>query len=106
MTPEEMRTIKLAWATGETVQGRDRGEVTWCDWTNDISLDLAYWDEYRVKPKPIKVYLWATIHVKGTNLLCSYSRTDPAVAEVDRRVALRLGAKCTEIVEVELEMPE
>lgn len=105
MTAEEMRTIKLAWATGETVQGRDRGEVTWCDWTNDISLDLAYWDEYRVKPKPIKAWVWATVYPEGS-IPQSHCRTNATVAEDDRHDQLLHNVKCTEIVEVGLEMPE
>lgn len=104
MTPEEARTIKLAWANGDTVQYRRAPYADWYDWEDHEMLDLsAKEDIWRVKPKPIKVWVWANV---DDGHISTHSRNTRAAAEKDRHNDLRLGGTCTEIVEVELEMPE
>lgn len=61
MTPEERKALKLAWANGETLQGRDTDSDVWYDWDEEDGLDLTTWDLWRVKSKPVKVWVIADV---------------------------------------------
>lgn len=102
MTPEETKTIKLAWANGETVQYFDGS--SWWDWPHDDCLDLLRYDRWRVKPKPITVYVWATIYPNGT--VMTQSRPTKLEAVRTHNELQLSGNKCTPIVCVELERLE
>lgn len=105
MTSDEMKAVKLAWANGETVQYKSLETDGWTDWASESTICVTPKDFWRVKPKPIVIYVWGTMGRGGASI-ATHSREIRAVAESDWLADMRLGAKCTPIVEVELERPE
>lgn len=52
---DEIKDVKLAWAKGETVQYRFKGDDDWSDWLPKASIHIGRGEEWRVKPKTITI---------------------------------------------------
>lgn len=55
--------VKIAWANGEVVQYKARGE--WHDWENMAALVTDIYSEWRVKPKTKTIKQWERKYLQG-----------------------------------------
>lgn len=50
--------IKIAWANGEALQYRFKGDDDWIDWNTKASIHIGRGEEWRVKPKTKIIKQW------------------------------------------------
>lgn len=57
--------VKIAWANGEAVQYRFKGDDGWIDWGHKASIHIGGGEEWRVKPKTKTIKQWERKYLQG-----------------------------------------
>lgn len=74
--------VKIAWANGETVQYRFKGDDKWGDWNPKASIHIGRGEEWRIKPKTKTIKQWERKHWNGRRVITIVSAKHEPVWDV------------------------
>ena len=94
--------VKIAWANGEAVRYRFKGDDDWFDWNPKASIHIGRGEEWRIKPKTKTIKQWEQKYMLNCiKEVLTYQNTDKQKVIDETKGHTLIG----DIYEAEYEVP-